>query len=83
MQPAPAPAGAPTMPDEAHYTVLDRRRVQAALKLLGYYNGPVDAVFGPATRTAIRAYQHDLGTEMTGTLTPREATRLLGGTPGG
>lgn len=85
-KPAPPPAAAApqpalNLPDEAHYSVLDRRRVQAALRLLGYYNGVVDGVFGPQTRAAVRHYQHDAGVPMTGTLTPAEATALVAGLP--
>jgi peptidoglycan hydrolase-like protein with peptidoglycan-binding domain len=67
------------MPEEAEYSVLDRRRIQAALRQLGYYDGDVDGVIGPETRAAIRRYQHELGAPMTGTLTPPEATRLVAG----
>ena len=58
------------------------RTVTAGLKLLGYYNGPVDAVFGPGTRAAIRAYQGDLSHPVTGILTSAEAAKLTAGTPG-
>lgn len=78
---AAASPATPAMPDEAHYDIVDRRRVQAALKALGYYDGNIDAVFGPDTRAAIRRYQHELKQPMTGTLTPSEATRLVAGSP--
>jgi Putative peptidoglycan binding domain/Caspase domain len=82
--PAVAPAQQPavpaiTMPEEAQYSDVDRRRVQAALRELGYYDGEVDGAFGPETRAAIRRYQHEIGASMTGTLTPGEATRLVAG----
>src|SRR5579875_3511843 len=88
-KPPPQPAAASTspappavsMPEEAQYSVLDRRRVQAALHLLGYYGGAVDGIFGPQTRAAIRRYQHDAGVPQTGTLTPQQAARLLAGLP--
>jgi hypothetical protein len=70
-----------SLPDESQYSVLDRRRVQAALRLLGYYAGTVDGIFGPQTRAAIRHYQHDTDVPETGTLTPDEATRLIAGLP--
>ncbi|MGG5818686.1 peptidoglycan-binding protein [Falsiroseomonas sp. HW251] len=80
--PAPAPAPVPaavaiTMPDEPAMTEGDRRRVQQALARLGYYSGQADGVFGPNTRAAIRRYQFELGTEMTGTLTAAQASRLV------
>ena len=34
---------------------------QAQLKTLGYYTGKVDGVVGPATRSAVRAFQSDYG----------------------
>jgi Putative peptidoglycan binding domain/Caspase domain len=82
---APAQPAAPAiaMPEEAQYSEVDRRRVQAALRELGYYDGDVDGVFGPETRAAIRRYQHEIGAPMTGTLTPGDATRLVAGLPQG
>jgi hypothetical protein len=77
--PPAAAAPAITMPEEAQYSDSDRRRVQAALRQLGYYDGDVDGVFGPETRAAIRRYQHELGASMTGTLKPDQATRLVAG----
>ena len=55
----------------------DRREVQEALDRLRYYQGPVDGIFGPLTRAAIRRFQHDIGTEITGYLTAQEASRLV------
>lgn len=77
--PAQPTAAAIAMPEEAQYSEVDRRRVQAALRELGYYDGAVDGVFGPETRAAIRRYQHEIDASMTGTLTPDEATRLVAG----
>jgi hypothetical protein len=77
--PAVAAAPAPTMPEEDRYDAQDRRRVQAALRDLGYYDGAIDGVIGPETRAAIRRYQHELGAPMSGRLTAAEATRLVAG----
>jgi peptidoglycan hydrolase-like protein with peptidoglycan-binding domain len=55
----------------------DRRQVQEALERLNYYNGPVDGIFGPQTRAAIRRYQRTIGVESTSRLTAEEATRLV------
>ena len=71
------------MPDEQHYSGADRRRIQSALRNLGYYADKLDGVIGPETRAAIRRYQHELGDPMTGTLTPAEATRLVAGSAQG
>ncbi|HET6238234.1 MAG TPA: peptidoglycan-binding domain-containing protein [Acetobacteraceae bacterium] len=54
----------------------DRREVQAALRRLGYDPGPVDGIFGPLTRAAIRRFQQDLGEKPTGSLTGEQASRL-------
>jgi hypothetical protein len=55
----------------------ERWRVQARLRALGYYQGNVDAVFGPLTRDAIRRYQSANGLPQTGQLGITEATQLL------
>jgi hypothetical protein len=79
--PAPGPASsAPVpavMPDEAQMTEFDRRKVQGALVRLGYYDRPVDGLFGTETRAAIRRYQHEIGGETTGRLTGEQASRLV------
>ena len=90
MAPVPVPVAAsapPTTPasvdaftlDEAQYSENDRRHVQAALLLLGYYAGAVDGQLGAGTRAAIRRYQHEIGAPMTGVLRPPQAARLLAG----
>ena len=37
------------------------RRVQSALKSLGYYGGRIDGNFGPQTEEALAAYQEERG----------------------
>ena len=82
-QSAPPPAAAPPapavvpLPAEAAMSEADRREVQEALHRLRYYQGPVDGIFGPLTRTAIRRFQHDIGVETAGYLTEEEANRLV------
>ena len=44
--------------------------VQTELTQLGYYNGPVDGIFGPTTRDAVAKYQMDKQLEVTGSLSP-------------
>ncbi|MGI8432769.1 MAG: peptidoglycan-binding protein [Chthoniobacterales bacterium] len=39
--------------------------VQAALRDLGYYNGPIDGLIGPRTRGALGAFQEDNGLVIT------------------
>jgi Putative peptidoglycan binding domain/Caspase domain len=75
--PAPAVAAPPAVPDEAHMTDADRRRIQAALLRLGYYDKQADGIFGADTRAAIRRFQHEIGAEMTGEITPAQSGRLL------
>ena len=81
--PAPVPAAAApagtmvSLPDDARMTEDNRRMVQSALLRLGYYDRQVDGVFGPDTRAAIRRFQHEIGSEMTGQLTAEQATRLV------
>jgi hypothetical protein len=43
---------------------------QERLAQLGYYNGPVDGIFGPATRDAVAKYQIDNQLDVTGSLSP-------------
>jgi peptidoglycan hydrolase-like protein with peptidoglycan-binding domain len=58
-------------------TDANRIEVQRGLARLRYYAGPIDGIFGPLTRAAIRHYQGSIGGTATGTLTYQEATRLL------
>jgi hypothetical protein len=84
--PAPAPAVAAPVapapdvqaaPELAKLPPTDQRRIQAALRQLGYYDGQIDGIVGPEQRAAIRRFQHELGAAMTGNLTPTELSRLL------
>ena len=43
---------------------------QERLAQLGYYTGPVDGIFGPATRDAVAKYQIAKGLDVTGSLSP-------------
>ena len=77
---AAAPAAAPppsVLPAEAEMSAADRRQVQEALHRLDYYKGPVDGIFGPLTRAAIRRFQQDIGSDATGYLTADQANRLV------
>ncbi len=44
--------------------------VQTQLTQLGYYTGPVDGIFGPATRDALAKYQIANQLNVTGSLSP-------------
>ena len=65
------------MPAETRMAAADRRQVQEALHRLGYYQGPIDGIFGPLTRAAIRRFQHDIDAASTGYLSEEEANRLV------
>jgi len=55
----------------------ERRQVQEALRRLNLHSGPVDGIFGPQTRAAIRRFQRDIGAQTTGSLTAEQANRLV------
>jgi peptidoglycan hydrolase-like protein with peptidoglycan-binding domain len=65
------------MPAEAAMSDTSRRQVQETLHRLRYYQGPVDGIFGPLTRAAIRRFQQDIGTKPTGSLTADEANCVV------
>lgn len=55
----------------------DRRRVQAALEVLGFDPGGVDGLFGPGTRRAIQAWQASSGHDRSGYLTGPQLAGLI------
>ncbi len=63
-------SGEPAMSEET------MRQVQEGLKARGHYTGAVDAVYGPGTRDAIRAYQAAVGAAQTGYLTAEQIAAL-------
>jgi peptidoglycan hydrolase-like protein with peptidoglycan-binding domain len=73
----PTAAPVPTMPAEDRMSAANRRKVQEALHHRGYYQGPLDGIFGPRTRAAIRRFQDSIGAQGTGHLTAVEASRLV------
>jgi peptidoglycan hydrolase-like protein with peptidoglycan-binding domain len=74
----PSAAVTLAMPDDDRMSEANRRQVQEALLGLGYYNGPVDGIFGPLTRASIKRFQDSIGEKDTGLLTAAEAVRLVG-----
>jgi peptidoglycan hydrolase-like protein with peptidoglycan-binding domain/DNA invertase Pin-like site-specific DNA recombinase len=57
------------------------REVQRRLRALGYRLGPVDGLFGPRTRSAVRLFQHTLGTRPTGVVSPSTLALLRDRSP--
>ena len=64
-------------PEEQELTPDERRRVQACLAEREFDPGAADGIFGPRTRTAIRAWQASQGREESGRLEPSSARELL------
>jgi peptidoglycan hydrolase-like protein with peptidoglycan-binding domain len=74
LQPGPHPSPLPLLlvPSEAPTAEAARdlvRNVQAALNQTGYYDGPLDGVAGPATRTGILAFERAAGRPQRGEAT--------------
>src|SRR6266853_671581 len=66
-----APADDNTAPaNDAPVADTTVQAVQTELTQLGYYNGPVDGIFGPTTRDAVTKYQIDKQLDVTGSLSP-------------
>lgn len=56
-----------------------KKVLQRKMRDLGFYNGPIDAIFGDLTRQAIKDYQSDVGDPATGYLTPGQIQALIEG----
>jgi len=52
--------------------------LQIALQWFGFYQGAIDAAFGPGTRNSMAAWQASKGYESTGVLTRRQRAELTG-----
>lgn len=55
-------------------------RVQTALKIYGYYSGPMDGIIGKGSQDALERFQQDFGLPVTRTITP-EVLDVLGIVP--
>ncbi len=82
-----APVVAPVPPEETRREALrsesqlgrdERADLQVALQWFGFYNGAIDAAFGPGTRGSMADYQEAKGYDPTGVLTTRQRDELLG-----
>lgn len=63
--------------NEARLTREERAQIQEALQWAGYYQGVIDAAFGPGTRAAMAAWQRDNGFEPDGIMTTRQRAQLV------
>ena len=71
---APAPRPGPR-PDALVYDV------QQGLRARGYYRGPLDGIYGPATREAVMRFQRDFRLPVTGHVDPGLREVILRGPP--
>lgn len=62
---------------ESRLTRDERADLQIALQWAGFYQGRIDAAFGPGTRGAMAGWQRQNGLEPTGVLTTRQRAALL------
>ncbi|MCP3969714.1 MAG: peptidoglycan-binding protein [Rhodobacteraceae bacterium] len=63
---------------ESRLTRQEKFDLQIALKWFGFYNGRIDASFGPGTRGSMAAWQTSKGHEPNGVLTTRQRAELTG-----
>ncbi len=82
----PEPEPEPVIPEETRREALrsegrlsrdEKFELQIALQWFGYYDGPIDASFGPGTRGSMAAWQESKDYEQTGVLTTRQRSELL------
>jgi peptidoglycan hydrolase-like protein with peptidoglycan-binding domain len=76
-----ASAAAPAPPPGDHLLPASVRAVQARLRTLGFYGGPVDGVWGEGTQVAIANFQRGRGLTPDGQLGPATVS-AMGLTPG-
>ena len=53
------------------------RRLQAALKVLGFYSSRIDGIIGRGSRNAVRLYQQSKGMVVSGALMPSQEDELV------
>ncbi|MFB9150349.1 serine protease [Roseovarius ramblicola] len=80
--PAPRPEPQETLREarasESRLGRAARAELQVALQWAGFYDGAIDAAFGPATRAAMAGWQRQNGAEPTGVMTTRQRAALIG-----
>jgi N-acetylmuramoyl-L-alanine amidase len=52
------------------------KKAQKLLKVLGYYGGNIDGIFGPKTKSAVRSFQHDQKIQVDGIIGPVTSKHL-------
>jgi len=81
------PEPEPVIPEETRREALrsesrlsreEKSELQIALQWFGFYEGRIDASFGPGTRGSMAAWQESKDYEQTGVLTTRQRAELLG-----
>jgi peptidoglycan hydrolase-like protein with peptidoglycan-binding domain len=80
-RPAPRVAAAPPPPAPLPLDTTNVRATQNRLTQLGFYNGPVDGVWGPSTQVALERFQRSRGLPVDGKLGPATVNAL--GSDGG
>ena len=68
-------------PAQSHPPAVLVRAIQEELVKRGYYHGAADGAPGPATQTAIRAFQRDAGLPISGMIDERLLSELRLATP--
>lgn len=68
-------------PQQPSMDVAERMAVQRALAAAGLYNGAIDGAIGPASRSAIAAWQSSVGADGSGYLTRDQADSLIAMAP--
>ena len=82
--PTPAPTTPTPPPNQADLPTLRKgmtgtavARIQETLKARGFYDGPIDGAFGPATEDAVRAFQRSVQLVDDGVVGPATWQALL------
>lgn len=72
----PSPGPSPQTENNNRLSAQEVRTIQAGLKSVGLYDGAVDGLSGPRTRTAIESWQRQKGLKPTGQLTEPQLKQL-------
>jgi peptidoglycan hydrolase-like protein with peptidoglycan-binding domain len=76
----PTAAPVPTSPPSSVAAGVSIAEVQRLLRFKGYYSGPIDSVYSPATRSAVVKFQQDQGLKPDGIVGPQTLRVLRGAT---